>query len=144
MMIWYYAYNASTYDNNAYNDEIFIMKNCFDIHDLIFHLCYLSLSWFEDCSKRKWITLLYCYSSFFANDKGGERIASVHITKRGKLASLLISKEKQEVLSCKSQEKQCLLSYTFQEDTKIVYLAHLKRCKILLTFICVKLLTCIF
>ena len=45
--------HTSTYDNDACNNEIFMMKNCFDIHDLIFHLCYLSLSWFEDCSKEK-------------------------------------------------------------------------------------------
>lgn len=52
MMIWYYVCNTLTYDNDARNDEIFMIKLLF---------CY---SWLE--------------SSFpFANDKGGERVANV-------------------------------------------------------------------
>ena len=51
-MIWYYACNTLTYDNDACNDEIFMIK-------LLFWY-----SWLES-------------SFLFANDKERERVANV-------------------------------------------------------------------
>ena len=80
LMIWYYACNTLTYDNDACNDEIFLIK-------LLFWY-----SWLES-------------SFLFANDKGGERVANMlsWIDVKGhlkeKLASLHKSNAKKNLLT---------------------------------------------
>ena len=70
MMIWYYACNTSTYDNDACNDKIFMMKNYFDIHNLIF-LLFIFCHDLKIIVKGKIDTKLYS-SLLFDNDKGGD------------------------------------------------------------------------
>ena len=66
MMIWYYACNTSTYDNDACNDKIFMMKNCLDIHNLIIH----PLSWFWNRCKRKKNNKTVFFFSFWQWQRG--------------------------------------------------------------------------
>ena len=65
----------------------------------------------------------FCYSPLFANDKEGERISSVHITKRGKLASL----QSQEAKSCYlNKSKKCYLAIS--SKSAILPISRSKTC----------------
>ena len=113
MVIWYHACNTSTYDNDACNDKIFMMKNCLDIHNLIIH----HLSWFWNRSKRK-RELQNCILSFFFTMTKGE-IASLYKSRRCKnlIASLPILRSKDCYLAY-FKKKNCLLEHHYLEYLK--------------------------
>ena len=127
MVIWNYACNTSTYDNDACNDKIFMMKNCLDIHNLIIH----PLSWFWNRCKRKKEVQNCILSSFFTMTKG--EIASLYKSRRCKnlIANLLISRRKIVFLNITilniSRSKTCNLHIAIgsknHELTQEIYLA---------------------